>query len=411
MEINNEEDFLQELLALRRSPQTSSWDSTTSTATFSTQMSHNNNVLNNNNFIISSSSSNNVWSTTPCFSDNNNHNSFPIISSSSWDPSVDPHSFTTNHLTTFNQFFHNPAAATFAADQLQDQHHHHTNLQFCSSAPPNMMEDETASFLIQQDDFFCDPFSGFEDDHCHHQVLGSNSLMDEDQAMMMMMMHSNQGPKIEPAAASSEVVPSMFNVGCGGNSDFLDRKSGKASKKVQGQPSKNLMAERRRRKRLNDRLSMLRSIVPKISKMDRTSIVGDTIDYMKELLERIQRLQEELDLEPSHDEAAQLVDLFKDLKPNEVQIRNTPKFEVKRRNMKDMRVEIRCSGKPGLLLSTVNTMETLGLEIEQCVISCFNEFEMHASCSEDMDRQRNERDCDEIKDALFRNAGYGGRCL
>lgn len=43
-------------------------------------------------------------------------------------------------------------------------------------------------------------------------------------------------------------------------------RSGK-SKRADGVPSKNLMAERRRRKRLNDRLSMLRSVVPKISKV------------------------------------------------------------------------------------------------------------------------------------------------
>lgn len=199
--------------------------------------------------------------------------------------------------------------------------------------------------------------------------------------------------------------PILSGEGPGFDLGFRGEIKGKV-KKIDGQPSKNLMAERRRRKRLNDRLSMLRSVVPKISKMDRTSILGDTIDYMKELLERINNLQEEIEV---GSDQLNLMTIFKDLKSNEVQVRNSPKFDIERRDT-DTRVEISCATKPGLLLSTVNTLEALGLEIQQCVISCFNDFSMQASCSEEME-QRAILNSEEIKQALFRNAGYGGRCL
>ncbi|KZV54504.1 hypothetical protein F511_01302 [Dorcoceras hygrometricum] len=101
----------------------------------------------------------------------------------------------------------------------------------------------------------------------------------------------------------------------------VSNESKNETKKVNGQPSKNLMAERRRRKRLNDRLSMLRSVVPKISKMDRTSILGDTIDYMKELREKINNLQEEMEIE-----GGGVMRVFKDAnKPKEIL---APKSEV-----------------------------------------------------------------------------------
>lgn len=58
--------------------------------------------------------------------------------------------------------------------------------------------------------------------------------------------------------------------------------------------------------------------------MDRTSILGDTIDYMKELLERINNLQEEIH-EVDSSNQFNLMSIFKDVKPNEVLIRNSPK--------------------------------------------------------------------------------------
>ncbi|KAI7747369.1 hypothetical protein M8C21_002290, partial [Ambrosia artemisiifolia] len=264
---------------------------------------------------------------------------------------------------------------------------------------------DTHSFPIQQDDFLPLPSSSsFSNSSSFSQLMSSSMQPDFQSPYTEESIYSSvpcfdtfipingwasssYDPQMFPSMVEQEEdidgdeedhknhvvsldkIPTVFTMGLS-----EDKKS--KSKKVEGQPSKNLMAERRRRKRLNDRLSMLRSIVPKISKMDRTSILGDTIEYMKELLEKIQDLKEQ-DSESDMDQI-KLLKSVREFNMNESQVRNPPKFDVERGNM-DTRIQICCSTKPGLLLSTLNTLEALGLDMQQCVISCFNDFSFQAT--------------------------------
>ncbi|KAF8388051.1 hypothetical protein HHK36_026717 [Tetracentron sinense] len=53
----------------------------------------------------------------------------------------------------------------------------------------------------------------------------------------------------------------------------------------------HVLAERRRREKLNERFIILRSLVPFVTKMDKASILGDTIEYVKQLRRRILDLE------------------------------------------------------------------------------------------------------------------------
>ncbi|XP_058068133.1 transcription factor bHLH35-like [Magnolia sinica] len=62
--------------------------------------------------------------------------------------------------------------------------------------------------------------------------------------------------------------------------------------------AKNIVSERNRRKKLNERLFALRAVVPNITKMDKASIIKDAIDYIQELHDQERRIQAEIaDLE------------------------------------------------------------------------------------------------------------------
>lgn len=138
--------------------------------------------------------------------------------------------------------------------------------------------------------------------------------------------------------------------------------------------SKNLVSERRRRKKLNERLYSLRAIVPTISKMDKASIVGDAISYVQDLQRQVEDMQTDIRTLQSSRDGNGLPDSANNGMASMLPSTKLPDHKILELDVSKMEeftyhLRIHCKKGPGVLVQLTRALEALDFEIVNAILT------------------------------------------
>ncbi|KAK2997028.1 hypothetical protein RJ639_026121 [Escallonia herrerae] len=193
--------------------------------------------------------------------------------------------------------------------------------------------------------------------------------------------HRNQVNIVKPkeevlSSKSTTTLPSDIVVSQGpiGNQNHVFKAS-QGAKRITAstrlpQAQDHILAERKRREKLSQRFIALSAIVPGLKKMDKASVLGDAIKYLKHLQDRVKTLEEQTRKKSM--ESVVFVKTYEVLADgdNSSPHENSggpideplPKIEARFLD-KDVLIRVHCEKRKGVLEKTVAAIEKLQLSV------------------------------------------------
>ncbi|KAI5067163.1 hypothetical protein GOP47_0017691 [Adiantum capillus-veneris] len=185
----------------------------------------------------------------------------------------------------------------------------------------------------------------------------------------------------------------------------LEDTSAEDNAKKCNKSSKNLDYERQRRRKINANIYALRSLVPKISKMDKASVVSDAIAYVQSLQKQVGEVKKEIQALKSWENisnknvSSRAPTLTSTMKQVQHKILEVNVIEVEKAIYQ---LEIICSNGQGVIENLTKAIEMLGINILNAKIIKINDHILNTIFVEAIDGLGIEPR--ELKDMLLRVA-------